>query len=47
MKLARRCQELLQQAELKVTKLQEEFAALHEEPEQYPAEADQEEFAAE
>ena len=36
MKLARRCQELLQQAELKITKLQDEFAALREGPEPYP-----------
>jgi exodeoxyribonuclease VII small subunit len=35
MKLARRCQELLQQAELKVTKLQEEFASLREAVEPY------------
>lgn len=34
-KLARRCQELLQQAELKVTKLQEQFATLRQEPEPY------------
>jgi exonuclease VII small subunit len=38
MKLARRCQELLQQAELKITKLQEEFSALREEAEPYVAE---------
>jgi exonuclease VII small subunit len=37
MKLARRCQELLQKAELKVTKLQEEFATLREETEPYVA----------
>ena len=36
MKLAKRCQEMLQQAELKITKLQEEFGALREEPEPYP-----------
>ncbi len=36
MKLAQRCQELLQQAELRITKLQEEFAALREEPQPYP-----------
>ena len=38
MKLAQRCQELLQQAELKITKLQEEFAPPQagEEPEPYP-----------
>ncbi len=42
MKLARRCQELLQKAELKVTKLQEEFASLREETEPYVA-AEQEE----
>ncbi len=30
MKLAQRCQELLSQAELKVTKLQEEFESLRE-----------------
>ncbi len=35
MKLAGRCQELLQVADLKVTKLQEEFAALREEREEY------------
>ncbi len=35
MKLARRCQELLQEAELKVAKLQEEFASLREGPEPY------------
>ena len=40
MKLARRCQELLQQAELRITRLQETFAeGLREEPEEYlPAE---------
>jgi exodeoxyribonuclease VII small subunit len=42
MKLAQRCQELLGQAELKVTKLQEEFAALREEPEPYAAEEEEE-----
>lgn len=36
MKLAKRCQELLQQAELKITRLQEDFAALREEAEPYP-----------
>ena len=36
MKLAQRCQEMLQQAELKITKLQEDFGALREEPEPYP-----------
>jgi exodeoxyribonuclease VII small subunit len=36
MKLAQGCQELLQQAELKITKLREEFAALGGEPEPYP-----------
>jgi exodeoxyribonuclease VII small subunit len=36
-KLARRCQELLQEAELRVTKLQEEFAAMREEAEPYTA----------
>jgi exodeoxyribonuclease VII small subunit len=35
MKLAQRCQEMLQQAELKITKLQEEFAAMSGEPESY------------
>ena len=35
-KLAQRCQEILQQAELKITTLQEEFASLSEEPEPYP-----------
>ena len=38
MKLARRCQELLQGAELKITKLQEEFSALREEAEPYTTE---------
>src|SRR3989337_1322605 len=38
MKLARRCQELLQQAELKITKLQDEFSALREEAEPYVTE---------
>ena len=40
MKRARRCQELLQQAELRITRLQETFAeGLREEPEEYlPAE---------
>ena len=42
MKLARRCQELLQKAELKVTKLQEEFATLREETEPYVAEKEEE-----
>jgi exodeoxyribonuclease VII small subunit len=42
MKLARRCQEILQQAELKVTKLHEEFAALREEPESYSVEEQEE-----
>jgi len=42
MKLARRCQELLQQAELKITKLQEEFSALREEAEPYSAEEEAE-----
>ncbi len=42
MKLAQRCQELLGQAELKVTKLQEEFAALREEPEPYAVEQEEE-----
>ena len=37
MKLARRCQELLQKAELKVTKLQEEFATRRAETEPYVA----------
>ena len=44
MKLARRCQELLQQAELKVTKLQESFASsvniVREEAAEYIAEPD-------
>ena len=39
MKLARRCQELLQGAELRITKLQESFAetlgAVRDEPEEY------------
>ncbi len=43
MKLARRCQELLQQAELKVTRLQEQFSSglgqLREELEEYSPEA--------
>jgi exodeoxyribonuclease VII small subunit len=48
MKLARRCQELLRQAQLKVTKLQEEFASLREEAEPYDAfEDEEEEIAAE
>ena len=34
---ARLCQELLQQAEVKITKLQEEFSALREEAEPYTA----------
>jgi exodeoxyribonuclease VII small subunit len=44
MKLAKRCQELLQEAELKVTRLQESFeesiGALREEVEEYEAEMD-------
>ena len=44
MKLARRCQEMLQGAELRITKLQESFAeslgAVREEPAEYEAEAD-------
>ena len=47
MKLARRCQELLQQAELRITRLQEAFAegALREEKEEYlPAEDPQEDL---
>jgi exodeoxyribonuclease VII small subunit len=41
MKLARRCQELLQKAELKVTRLQEQFSSgLGEELEEYSAEAE-------
>ncbi len=43
MKLARRCQELLQKAELKVAKLQEEFASLREEPEPYEVGEEEEE----
>lgn len=43
MKLARRCQEILQQAELRVTKLQEEFAeglgAIRDESEDHEPEA--------
>jgi exodeoxyribonuclease VII small subunit len=35
MKLAKRCQELLRDADLKVTKLQEEFASLREAAEVY------------
>lgn len=46
MELARRCQELLQEAELKVTRLQEGFeesiGALREEPEEYEAGFDDE-----
>ncbi|MEE8347619.1 MAG: exodeoxyribonuclease VII small subunit [Dehalococcoidia bacterium] len=42
MKLAQRCQELLSQAELKVTKLQDEFASLREEPEGYVTEQEEE-----
>lgn len=41
MKLASRCQELLQRAELKVTKLQEEFATLREAQEAYTVEAEE------
>ncbi len=44
MKLARRCQELLQQAELKVAQLQESFAnglsAVREEAEEYSPESE-------
>jgi exodeoxyribonuclease VII small subunit len=44
MKLAKRCQELLQEAELKVTRLQESFeesiGALRDEVEEYEAEMD-------
>lgn len=44
MKLAKRCQELLQEAELKVTRLQESFeesiGALRDEGEEYDAEMD-------
>ena len=44
MKLARRCQELLQGAELRITKLQESFAeslgAVREEPAEYEADAE-------
>ena len=47
MKLAQRCQELLQSAELKVTRLQESFAetmsALREEAESYDLEPEDEE----
>lgn len=47
MKLAKRCQELLQEAELKVTRLQESFeesiGALRDEVEEYEAEMDDEE----
>jgi hypothetical protein len=42
MKLARSCQELLQQAELRIARLQESFAggsALREEPQPYASEA--------
>lgn len=42
MKLAQRCQEVLGQVELKVTKLQEEFASLREEPEPYADEQGEE-----
>ena len=42
MKLARRCQELLQAAEIRITKLQEEFAALREEAEPYAVEKEEE-----
>jgi exodeoxyribonuclease VII small subunit len=38
MQLAQRCQELLQQAELRVTKLQDEFAALRGQPDSYEVE---------
>jgi exodeoxyribonuclease VII small subunit len=44
MKLARRCQELLQEAELRVTRLQETFgeglASLREAPAEYESEAE-------
>ncbi len=47
MKLAQRCQELLQGAELKVTRLQESFAetmaSLREEPEGYELDAPEDE----
>jgi exodeoxyribonuclease VII small subunit len=42
MKLAGRCQELLQQAELKIARLQEEFGALREEAESYPTAGEEE-----
>ncbi len=44
MKLARRCQELLQQAEVKITKLQEEFSPprVSEEGEPYAVEEEEE-----
>lgn len=41
-KLARRCQELLREAELRVTKLQEEFAAIREAAEPYAVEEEEE-----
>ena len=44
MTLARRCQELLQQAELRITKLQEEFSALREESEPYVVEEEEAPF---
>jgi exodeoxyribonuclease VII small subunit len=44
MNLAKRCQEILQGAELRITRLQEQFsegaAALREEPPEYEAERD-------
>lgn len=46
MKLARRCQEMLQSAELRITKLQESFAeglgTLREEPAEYEPDAGEE-----
>jgi exodeoxyribonuclease VII small subunit len=41
-KVAQRCQELLQQAELRVTKLQEEFSAMREAAEPYEVQEEQE-----
>ena len=48
MKLARRCQEMLQGAELRITKLQESFAeslgTIREEPEEYEPDAEEQEL---
>ncbi len=48
MKLARRCQEMLQSAELRITKLQESFAeslgTIREEPAEYEPDAEEQEL---